>query len=213
MDGFAPLYEEVRDFVADVAIPHVERMQQEKEEEGLYVDWMEADWMENMKNMIQEEQDGPGDELQAQHHSMLAEMRARRLEGNRARLALEHSMFVEWLQNHDKGHIYEEFRKYLDSLMGPIGAGRHAFLSSLVIAPTLLMLIFQKAISRSVVASFTSYHPMNVSNTSRQPLVRPQLPDLIHSGEPNSSSPIHSNNSKPGTFSKTLWPLFIITLT
>ena len=113
MDGFAPLYEEVREFVADVVIPLVERMQKEKEEEGIYVDWMESDWMDYMKNMIQDEQNGPGSERQAQHYAMMAEERAVRLEGNRARLALEHAMFVEWLQNQDKGHIYEEFRKYL----------------------------------------------------------------------------------------------------
>lgn len=115
-EGFTPIYVALRDFFSDFFIPFVESMQESSEDEGIDVDWMDSDWMHEIENMIQVETEPLGDDRQVQFARMSAEVRAVRLEGNRARLALEHAMFVKWLQARNMAGLYDQFKMRLTAL-------------------------------------------------------------------------------------------------
>ena len=110
-EGFTPIYVALRDFFSDFFIPFVESIQESNQDKG-----MDSDWMHSIERMIQVETEPKGDDKQVQFAQMSAQFRAVRLEGNRARLALEHAMFVKWLQARNMAGVYDQFKMSLTAL-------------------------------------------------------------------------------------------------
>ena len=100
--GFAPIYAKICHFFSDYFIPYVEQMEKKSRGEGKEVDYMHSFWMEAVERVVQVKTPERDREL------LLA--------GNRARLALEHAMFVGWLVHNDVGGVYDAFKRHLAAL-------------------------------------------------------------------------------------------------